>query len=390
MRNLSKFIVLLLAGAFLLSAPEPVYAQSGVLKRFSGACRKLLPASQKPRPRKDILSPKNMEKTLARRAHQSRKLAWKRIDKDAQRLLMPSQSTILNNHIWVGENLDDLYADNPILKNASILIKRQYFQAANNRLVPGVLKQRLANLLWLKQNEKLLVQAARPLNPTPKKLAAQIPPDAQYWFIGEEHGQPKVRQTIAEVFRAFRALHPGRQIVFFTEFLPQGANAADAVAYANLGIYKGHAAVWNVVHRAGVPLVGLEPRFVYHNRLLQTRYDAVPGGEASESSIWLSLEGMRLRNQAWVKLMREYRKKYPKAMFVVHCGEAHSDYLEPFSLARSFPADRTFVSAFYTPASGNQFEQVIPIPFTKMPALKWSSRRYGRATGYDLRVLISR
>lgn len=390
MRVLSQIILLVFTSVLVFSAPEPVYAQGNMWKRFSGACRKWLPSPKKTPTRKEVLEPENMEKILVRRARVSRNQAWDKMDKDVRRLLLPAQSTILNNQVWVGENLDELYADNPVLKNASVLVKRQYFQAANNRLVPGVLKKRVQNLLWLKRNEKLLVQAARQLNPTPKNLAAQIPPDTQYWFIGEEHGQPNVRRTIADTLSAFVEQNPGREILFFTEFLPQGANARDAVAYANLGLYKGHATVWNVVHKAGIALIGLEPRFVHRNRLLQTRYDAVPGGESSECSIWLSLEGMRVRNQAWVKLIKKYRTKYPNALFVIHCGEAHADYLEPFAVPLSFPAGKTFVSAVYTPVAGNQFEQLLPHPFTKIPALKWGARRYGRATGYDLRVFVPR
>lgn len=390
MRVLSQIILLVFTSVLVFSAPEPVYAQGNMWKRFSGACRKWLPAPKKTPTRKEVLEPENMEKILVRRARVSRNQAWDKMDKDVRRLLLPAQSTILNNQVWVGENLDELYADNPVLKNASVLVKRQYFQAANNRLVPGVLKKRVQNLLWLKRNEKLLLQAAIAVKNTPQNLAAQIPPDTQYWFIGEEHGQPNVRRTIADTLSAFVEQNPGREILFFTEFLPQGANAQDAVAYANLGLYKGHATVWNVVHKAGIALIGLEPRFVHRNRLLQTRYDAVPGGESSECSIWLSLEGMRVRNQAWVKLIKKYRTKYPNALFVIHCGEAHADYLEPFAVPLSFPAGKTFVSAVYTPVAGNQFEQLLPNPFTKIPALKWGARRYGRATGYDLRVFVPR
>ena len=99
---------------------------------------------------------------------------------------------------------------------------------------------------------------------------------------------------------------------------------------------------------------------------------------------------MRVRNQAWVKLIKKYRTKYPNALFVIHCGKAHADYLEPFAVPLSFPAGKTFVSAVYTPVAGNQFEQLLPHPFTKIPALKWGARRYGRATGYDLRVFVPR
>lgn len=388
MRIFSRFILLFFASVLLFSAPAPAYAQGNAWKRFSGACRKLLPSPKKVPSRQEVLKPENIEKILARRARLSRKQAWQKMDKDARRLLIPVQSPIQNNFFWVGENLSELYADNPILKNAPVSVKRSYFQAANNRLVPQVLNQRIKNLWWLKQHRAVLETAVRPLAPTPQNLAAQIPVDTQYWFIGEEHGQPKVRQTIADVLSAFMAQHPDRQIVFFTEFLAQGANAKDAVAYANLGVYKGHATVWNVVHKAGIELVGLEPRLVRGNQHLQTRFDAVPDGIASENSIWISLEGMRLRNKAWVDLMQKYRQKYPKALFVVHCGEAHSDYLEPFSLGLSFPKEKTFVSAFYTSTAGNQFERFMPNPFSKIPAIQWSEHRYALATGYDLRVLV--
>ena len=97
---------------------------------------------------------------------------------------------------------------------------------------------------------------------------------------------------------------------------------------------------------------------------------------------------MRLRNQSWVKLIKKYRQKHPNALFIVHCGEFHSDYLEPFAVPLSFPEEQTFVSAVYTPAAVNQFEQLLPNPFTKIPTLKWGARRFGRVTGYDLRVFV--
>ena len=216
MRIFSRFILLFFASVLLFSAPAPAYAQGNAWKRFSGACRKLLPSPKKVPSRQEVLKPENIEKILARRARLSRKQAWQKMDKDARRLLIPVQSPIQNNFFWVGENLSELYADNPILKNAPVSVKRSYFQAANNRLVPQVLNQRIKNLWWLKQHRAVLEAAVRPLAPTPQNLAAQIPVDTQYWFIGEEHGQPKVRQTIADVLSAFMAQHPDRQIVFFT------------------------------------------------------------------------------------------------------------------------------------------------------------------------------
>lgn len=140
MRVLSQIILLVFTSVLVFSAPEPVYAQGNMWKRFSGACRKWLPAPKKTPTRKEVLEPENMEKILVRRARVSRNQAWDKMDKDVRRLLLPAQSTILNNQVWVGENLDELYADNPVLKNASVLVNASIFKRPITVWCPGCLK----------------------------------------------------------------------------------------------------------------------------------------------------------------------------------------------------------------------------------------------------------
>ena len=62
MRILSQIILLVFTSVLVFSAPEPVYAQGNMWKRFSGACRKWLPSPKKTPTRKEVLQPENMEK----------------------------------------------------------------------------------------------------------------------------------------------------------------------------------------------------------------------------------------------------------------------------------------------------------------------------------------
>ena len=62
---------------------------------------------------------------------------------------------------------------------------------------------------------------------------------------------------------------------------------------------------------------------------------------------WGHLEGVRLRNEAWVRTLEKYHAENPDALFVVYSGSAHSSYNVPFTLSTAMAKEIPFVVTLY-------------------------------------------
>lgn len=139
---------------------------------------------------------------------------------------------------------------------------------------------------------------------------------------------------------------------------------------------------WLQQHR--VPVVGLEMPAVgvTDNTLVVLKDEA---GRKVTQDIWKSLSGLYLRNQAWLRVIRQYRQKYPDALFIIHAGAWHTGYIMPFSLAQSFAPQETFVALFmkedYTLL--NLFSR----GRLSAPRLGWKDKHLARVAGFDVQLL---
>ena len=95
--------------------------------------------------------------------------------------------------------------------------------------------------------------------------------------------------------------------------------------------------------------------------------------------------------------MQEYRQKNPDALFIVYTGSAHSYYNFPFSLAKRFPKETTFMldltmdllrsdkGIIYGKDHLERLDEGFYFP---QPVLKWNSPDLIQLSGFDARIKL--
>ena len=293
----------------------------------------------------------------------------------------------------------------PFLKNSSQVGK--YLAARNNRLV--LQETRRMQQVWAQIDgnlPRLHKEASATEQPENQItwLADAVPEHTTQLFIGERHGYPEIPQFIVELVKELRARQPERQIILFTEFLPE--NLKWTKRYERILSVREEVSqffpIWNEIVQAQVPVIGLElPQAV--NDVCKMRYLRADGS-LDKLTVWASLEAVRLRNERWQETLATYRAQYPDALFIIYTGADHSMYNRPFTLAT--PGEKTFVSVLYPQRyvgyeSSNRF---IGIPVAKpMPGplerlmdkldfqrqvIKWQSPDLPAIAGFDVRIKV--
>lgn len=196
-----------------------------------------------------------------------------------------------------------------------------------------------ASIEELKQHQKVITHPAR--NDV-QWLVEQIPQDTNYLLLGEQHEFAPIQTIIAQLIDQLPARFPNRKIILFTEFLPQGIvyghNFSELPSPLRLAL-KDYPPIWATGLKNGISSVGLEPSFFFTKPSIQP----VNSIEKSTFSLWASTEGVHVRNQAWKQDLKNFRKEFPDALFVIHTGAFHIDYAIPSSLGHAFQNDKTFV-----------------------------------------------
>ncbi len=243
-------------------------------------------------------------------------------------------------------NASELYPDLPFLKNSTQTGK--YLVARNNRLF--VQEMNRLKQVWSQIDENLprLYQEASN-TPQPKNLipwvAQTIPAQTNQLYIGEVHGYPEILEFVAKLLQELKIRHPNRKIFLFTEFLPENLtwNSNANVRIRAPKISHIYFPVWEQALQAQIPIIGLEiPAAV--DSCCEMRY-LNRKGSLRKQTIWASLEGVRLRNERWKKILDAYRAQYPDALFIIYTGADHSIYNRPFTLAQ--PNKDSFVLILY-------------------------------------------
>lgn len=211
--------------------------------------------------------------------------------------------------------------------------------------------------------------------------AARIPAAAKYVFLGEYHNYPDLTQTLQQTVLEYQRLHPEKQIIVFSEFIKDSFPL-----FVKPGVLA-HAPVFDYYagcfYRAGLSVAGLEEE-------APLRLFALLRQDPHET-----LLGMRTRNAHWAQRLRQWREKYPDAVFFIHAGGGHVGYQEPFAVSQQFPAGETFVVQFM-PAhfsakelrEDEMFHALTRGKFYKSGTWFWSSRRYARLAGFDAQVIF--
>lgn len=228
-----------------------------------------------------------------------------------------------------------------------------YFTAQNNREILKYSRaqnehyqQLLAQVPLLKERQQLI---NIPVNQDMEWLAQQIPADTDYLLLGEHHGFEIIQTQMGELLTQLRARFTNREIILFTEFLPRQLqyNSPEFLKYWQDASYLSpYLPLWEKAYTLHIRTEGLEPIF----RLLTTSKQLTHVGTLTylPDGIWSSPEGMRLRNQAWLEVLQEFRQQHPDALFIVQTGFAHVDYTQPYSLGSALKnRGNTFVVGFF-------------------------------------------
>ena len=234
----------------------------------------------------------------------------------------------------------------------------RYFWAKNNL---GLFKWQTTTQqrsFFIAQNIPAYQQAKVPIFHPPQEdmawLAEQIPAQTNYLFVGERHYFPQIQLQLALFIHELRARYPQRPIVLFSEFVPQGKTWQEVREEPRI---KSYIPVFFASQFEDIPVVGLEPTWVHQSQDTQllTQTPEAPSGEAVVHSVWTSAEGIRLRNSQWHKILTQYRQQYPDALFIIHGGSGHVDYMAPYSLSQRFQEEGVF-TVMLTAEAGKPFD----------------------------------
>ena len=229
--------------------------------------------------------------------------------------------------------------------------------------------------------------------------AQQISSTTKNLFIGEIHGYPEIPQFVDELLTLLYKQNPGRKIFLFTEFLKdlEGKDAPLRDKLIEMRDIHHKIYVWETAEQLEIPLIGLESqKWPYDYKLFKA--DLQSGGYTEFVRTGETPEGLRIRNDHWHKILQDYRKKNPDALFVVYTGSAHSLYCYPLSLAKRFPKETTlmldltmeeFREGDSVTRATDHLELLDPDNMSfPQPVLKWKTKDLAELSGFDMRVKV--
>lgn len=214
-------------------------------------------------------------------------------------------------------------------------------------------------------------------------LAEKLPENTQTLLVGEQHFYPEVQQQVMSLLTQLRARFAQRKIIVFTEFLPQGKVWGKSVTQMTDATYR-H--IWQHAQTLHIPVVGLEPEFVLHNKRV-----CVLGQDTEHSqNVLVSAEGLRLRNTEWKSVLSAYRQRYPDALFVVYGGAIHIEGTEPYALSHLWKNEQVFTAVFYPqlPNRSNLFEIWTHGLFDKQRVLFFENPELVELAGFNVRIQV--
>lgn len=347
----------------------------------------------------------NITRQLEKRVAQTYRQA-----KEVQEQLPADRFMIMGNpvqKIFNTQNLDpkNLYPDQTFLKNSTQT--GHYLAARNNRLFLQEIRR--MEKVWAQIDEnlpRLRQEAAATIQPKNQMswLAAQIPDQTTQLFIGEAHGYSEIHQSIVQLIYQLQMKHPERKMILFTEFLPENLIWNEHPDISQLPtIFHKYFTIWDQLAQIKVPVIGLELTSVMNSNCA-VRY-ATHQGTLTKQTVWASIEGVRLRNERWKKILAAYRAQFPDTLFIIYTGADHSMYNRPFTLANN-PQEHIFVSVLYPdkrrsfqpvsrftgvfvakPMRGPLERLVDQLDFQR-PVVKWQSPDLPHIAGFDVRIKV--
>lgn len=380
----------LLIAVVLFSLPsfgQKVPGWKGVVSTCKQAFCKKAPFN-----RARILEAKQINATLKKRVQQSKRKVYANTAlNNLPKWAFLSEFPIQRFQDWPNELSAQLYQEQPWLQEASLQAQQNYFIALQNRLLKTVVAQRKQLQADLARNAQRLAAKQEFFWPTPTagQAASSVGKKVKYVFVGEEHAKPLVQKEISSFIRALQEENPDRQIVYLTEFLPKDRSIfkfINKLREHKTPALEGYYQLFKDVLLAEVPMYGLEAISVMEKAPVSIH--EVPFAAAQRvSNMWGSLVGVYLRNKAWLKTIEAYRKQYPQALFVIHAGMGHTDYNAPFSLARHFAPEETFV-LFVAQNIPNFVDRWCPGILDGRKMTGWKDKDLARLAGFDVQIIV--
>ena len=375
-----------------LACSNLTYAQSGLSRAIEASLRTSSRATR-----------------VSRKLHQRVKTSYTQATRtlldfpDASSLLDTGPSKFVYPHL-IG-NPKDIYPDSYFLHNSKQLT--DYFLARHNRYLLQAIPQLETWRREIVYNIPNFHQAKKVLHHPQEQdmawLATQITERTNYLLIGEIHGFREIQSEIRYLLDQLLQQHPKREIFLFTEFLPGNKiwgktvkhSPPQTISYNVLW----HHATWN-----GITVVGLEPQFVEQNRWTSMQYqtvsDETKGTLAGplQQSVWASLEGLRLRNAQWLVTLKDYRQRYPQALFIIYAGAGHILYSEPYSIGTVLAGPDTFTAALVPERMKEEDGKVTSLTttFDELTrgefldrVLQFKDETLTKLAGFDVRIRIA-
>lgn len=298
-----------------------------------------------------------------------------------------------------------LYPAQTFLKNAPQT--GNYLATRNNRLF--LQEVRRMKKVWEQINNhlpRLQQEAASTEQPTDQMqwLSHILPAQTTQFFIGEAHGYPEIYQSVAQLLKQVRTLQPEREIILFTEFLPENVTWSSSYKVNELPtIFHRYFPIWQQAIEANIPVIGLEISAAVNDDC-KVRYLTAEGSRAKQT-VWSTLEGVRLRNERWQHILSYFRTQYPDALFIIYAGADHVMYNRPFTLANN-PQENPFVAILYPnrrktfettgrfsselvakPMRGPLERMVDQLDFHR-DVIQWESPDLSAIAGFDARIKV--
>lgn len=248
-------------------------------------------------------------------------------------------------------------------------------------------------------DELLALQApvTHPVTQDAAWLAGQISPDTRYLLLGEWHKQPDVQTFEQNFINQLRA--SGREIVLFTEFIPDNGSWTFALEHDELAYYL---PIWLNANAHHTPLFGLEPAYVHQNNthfVIREETFLFPPALQQQQEVWATPEGMRLRNEHWLSILQERRQEYPDALFIILAGADHVSYDQPYSLGSLLPQEQTQCvllpsHAYSDPVSGKNepfltlFDALTGERLSQR-IIQFKNKPLARRVGFDIQLKVT-
>lgn len=271
--------------------------------------------------------------------------------KTRRELVHNTRSRFLDPVVHVG-NINENLA--PFTQSASFLSTprqtRAYLIARENRLYVQQTKHLFQEIIpRLEENLPRLREGIYTHTPKdPVRFVAQaIPQQVNTIAIGETHGFYDIQEFIVHFLPEIRKAHPDQEIFLFTEFASKEEKyPAGSLAKSDPQRKK----IWQAADENNMQIVGLEPNEVLQDySILSTLQDKnayvliSAGGKLQRFPFFASANGVKWRNESFLRTIQEYRAQHPDAIFIIYAGNAHINTRIPFAITPFLDTQKTFV-----------------------------------------------